>query len=276
MSTLAPPRPAVDPRLRARRLAVAREAGRRRLHRLVALGSALGLLLVVAGVTRSPLLAVHSVDIAGAQHTSDNAISAAIGEIHGKPIYSVDTGAIARRLDALPWIASASVSRGWPQTIKVHIIERTALAAVVGTDGTYRLVDAQGRILEALSVLPPDMVEVVGPQPAGTPGTTMNAAAAGALAVAAALPPSLAGKVTQVEWTADGQVRLGLSPQGRVLFGPPTAIAEKLLALDTMVRAVSAQEVGEIDVRAPDAPVLHEADPSAVTAPTSVPPGAGP
>ncbi len=275
MSTLAPVRPSVDPRLRARRVAVAREAGRRRLHRLVALGSALAFLLVLVGFSRSPFLAVHQVDIVGPEHTSEAALNAAIGSLHGKAIYSVDTGAIRRRLEALPWVASASVVRSWPQTIHIRIVERVARAAAVGSDGTYRLVDGDGRVLDTVGQLPPDMVEVVGPQTAGAPGSTLNPTAAGAVAVAVALPPSLAGKVDQIEWLADGEVRIGLVPQGRVLFGAPTAIAQKFLALDTMLRAVKPEEVGEIDVRAPDAPVLHQADPSQISFAPTVP-GAGP
>ena len=262
MSTVAPPRPSVDPRLRARRVAVAREAGRRRLHRLVVLGSALGFLLVVAGISRSPFIAVHHVDITGQQHTTEAELSTAIGSIHGQPIYSIDTGAVRRRLEALPWVASASVSRHWPQSVRIRIVERVPKAGAVGQDGLYRLVDGQGRVLAAVDRLPPDMVELVGPEPAGAPGSAMSANASGALAVAVALPPSLAGKVSQVEWMTDGQIRLGLNPYGRVLFGSPITIPEKLLALDTMLRSVPPGTIGEIDVRAPEAPVMHEADPS--------------
>jgi len=276
MSAVAPPRPSLDPRLRARRAAVAREAGRRRLHRLVALGAVLGALLVVAGVSRSPLVAVHHVRIAGAQQTEPAGLSAAIGPVQGRPIYAVDTGAIRRRLEALPWVKTARVERSWPQTITVTVGERTAVAVARAADGSERLVDADARVLATTARPPPDMVEIVGPSPPGDPGTVLGAGARDALAVVDALPLTLAGRITQAEWTGDGQVRLALAPYGRVLVGTPTQLPQKLLALTTLLGRVKPEEVGEIDLRAPDAPALRRADLTVIGPAASVQQGTGP
>jgi cell division protein FtsQ len=267
VTTTSPPLPpdttSVDPRLRARRIAVARDAGRRRLHRLAIAGALLAVVLLVAVVARSPLVAVRTVDIDGASRTNGDAVAQAIGGVSGRPIYSVNTGAIQHRLEALPWVREARVERHWPRTLRITITERVAVAVAPAGDGSVRLLDAEGRVVDVAAAAPPGLVEVVGPVAPGAPGSSVDPAARGALQAAAALPASLMGKVVQAEWNDQGEVRLGLVPRGRVLVGPPTQLTEKLLALDTLLANVDPATIGEIDVRAPEAPTLRPFDATA-------------
>ncbi|MEP6659971.1 MAG: FtsQ-type POTRA domain-containing protein [Acidimicrobiales bacterium] len=267
MTTTSPPAPpdttSVDPRLRARRIAVARDAGRRRLHRLAILGVLLAVVVLVAVLARSPLVSVQTVDIDGAARTPGDAVTQAVGAVKGHPIYAVNAGAIQHRLEALPWVREAHIERHWPRTLRITITERVAVAVAPAADGSLRLLDAEGRVLDVAAAAPPGLVEVVGPIAPGAPGSSVDAAARGALQVAAALPPTLMGKVVQAEWNDRGEVRLGLAPRGRVLVGPPTQLTEKLLALDTLLSNVDPATIGEVDVRAPEAPTIRPFDATA-------------
>ena len=104
MTTTSPPVPpdttSVDPRLRARRIAVARDAGRRRLNRLAILGALLAVVVLAAVLARSPLVSVQTVDIDGASRTPGDAVTQAVGAVKGHPIYAVNTGAIQHRLES--------------------------------------------------------------------------------------------------------------------------------------------------------------------------------
>lgn len=267
MTTTSPPLPpettTVNPRLRARRIAVARDAGRKRLHRLIAAGALLTVVLLAAGLARSPLVAVRNVEIDGATRTPADVIAQAVGTVKGRPIYSLNTGAVQRRLEALPWVREARVERHWPRTLRITITERTPVAFAPAGDGSLRLLDVDGRVVDVAAAAPPALVEVVGPAAPGAPGSTVDPAALGALRVAGSLPASLMGKVVQAEWNDQGEVRLGLVPRGRVLFGPPTQLTEKLLALATLLANVDGATIGEVDVRAPDSPTIRPYDPTA-------------
>ena len=267
MTTTSPPQPpdttSVDPRLRARRISVARDAGRQRLHRLALAGTLLAVVLLIVGLARSPIVSVRTVNIDGASRTPADAVAQAIGAVKGHPIYAVNTGAIQHRLEALPWVRSARVERHWPRTLRITITERVAVATAPAADGSLRLVDADGRVVDVAATAPPGLVEIVGPVAPGAPGSAVDVAARGALLVAAALPATLMGKVVEAEWNDRGEVRLGLTPRGRVLVGPPTQLTEKLLALDTLLANVDPATIGEVDVRAPEAPTIRPFDASA-------------
>ena len=66
MTTVTAPRVPMDQRVRARRVAVQRAAGRRRLRRVLLVAGSLTALLVAVAIAYSPLLAVHTVVVDGA------------------------------------------------------------------------------------------------------------------------------------------------------------------------------------------------------------------
>ncbi|MGH9187458.1 MAG: cell division protein FtsQ/DivIB, partial [Acidimicrobiales bacterium] len=103
----------IDPRFRARRIAVRRQEGRRRLRRLGRLTALLGLVVVGWLVTRSPLLDVDRIRISGADHSTAEAVLEASGLHRGNPMTDLDPGATARRIEELPWVAAATVHRRW-------------------------------------------------------------------------------------------------------------------------------------------------------------------
>ncbi|MCU1354525.1 MAG: FtsQ-type protein, partial [Acidimicrobiales bacterium] len=135
----------IDPRIQARRVEVQRDRGRRRLHRLVALGVVAGLVLAAVGATRSPLLDVDHIRVSGAKRTDRAALSRAAGVRLRRPLLDVDPGAIARRVEALPWVQRAIVRRSWPGTVMIQVSERRPLAVVTEAAGPV-LVDRDGRV----------------------------------------------------------------------------------------------------------------------------------
>ena len=75
----------VDPRLRDRRAAVAREAGRRRLRRLVIGAAIVGLLVGAYGLVRSPLLDVDPVEgLTGCGEPGDPDLRRILGGVGGR------------------------------------------------------------------------------------------------------------------------------------------------------------------------------------------------
>ncbi|MGH9120928.1 MAG: cell division protein FtsQ/DivIB, partial [Acidimicrobiales bacterium] len=152
---VAPPLPRPDPRMRARWVEVRRRKGRRRLRVVMA---ALALTTVVGGgfaALHSPLLAVRHIQLTGGAGLTRAEVAAAAGVRSDTPMIDVSTGGAGRRIAALSLVATASVRRSWPDTLRIGISERQAVAevshAVPGEPNAVVLVDASGRVTTALA-----------------------------------------------------------------------------------------------------------------------------
>jgi cell division protein FtsQ len=78
--------------------------------------------------SRDAGLAVKDVQVEGREQASREAILAALDVARGMPLLAVDAADAKRRLEAIPWVRSASVERRLPDTLFVHIVERQPLA----------------------------------------------------------------------------------------------------------------------------------------------------
>jgi cell division protein FtsQ len=75
----------------------------------------------------------------------------------------LDVAAIRRSLEALPWVASASVRRGWPGTLEIDVIEQIPLARWNGDQA----LNLTGEVFAP----PPASIPEGLPQLAGPPGS---------------------------------------------------------------------------------------------------------
>jgi cell division protein FtsQ len=245
----------IDPRLRARRISVRRDEGRRRLRRLSALGVAAAVVLLILGVTRSPVLDVDRVQVAGATHTSVDDIQRAAGIRRHAPMTDVDLDRARAGVLALPWVDTVSITRSWPASVQVEITERTAVAVVTAGSAGFALVDGDGRVLELSPAPPPGFVLLANVPLPGPPGSTVDASASDALLVARSIPASLGPKVSTVVAETDGVV-LRLVAGGVIRLGPATDLGPKLRAADTVLDEVDTTDLCAVDVRVASAPSL--------------------
>jgi cell division septal protein FtsQ len=181
---VAVPSRSMDPRVRARRVAVKRARGRKRL-----LWTSLVVLVVLVGVAvlavfSSSLFAVEHIDIQGAtytQYTEPDVLQAILDQVEGEPVLLVDTRDIERQLEQIPWIERAFVTTDFPDRVLIDVRERRPLATFPGTDGRYRVIDREGRVLTVLDGRPTDYMLLIGPAPdteaGGLAGTPFAAAA---------------------------------------------------------------------------------------------------
>jgi cell division protein FtsQ len=70
---------------------------------------------------------------------------------HGEPILAYDAEAARLRLEALPWVETATVERRLPDTIYVRLTERQPFA-LWQHNGRYHLVDAKGSVIETQDI----------------------------------------------------------------------------------------------------------------------------
>jgi cell division protein FtsQ len=175
---------------------------------------------------------------------------------------AVNVSGARRRVAALPWIASVSVSKHWPGTVRITVRERRAVAYVDGGAGRWLLVDTGGRLLDAVPAPPTGLPLLAIPTVEGRQGTTLPAADRDLVRVAAALDDTLRPQVSAVGADWRGPL-LALASCGVVLLGDTTELDAKLLATRTVLAQVDHTSPGRaiavLDVRVPGAPVLtHE------------------
>lgn len=250
----------IDPRIRARRIAVQRDEGRKRLRRLAVVAGVAATVTAGWGVTRTPLLDVDHIVVTGAGQSGVGAVQQAVGIERGDTLLSAPLARAAARVADLPWVETVDVSRQWPNRIRVQVVERTPTAAVPAQADGWVLLDASGRQLAVVPEPGPGVVRVEVPPVTAAPGRPIEIAAAAVLDLAATRPEALADRLVALRPTGkgavEGTVRLADGSLATVRFGRPTQAASKWLALVTVLDDADPAGVRTIDVRVPSAPAL--------------------
>jgi len=222
----------------------------------------IGLLVVVvaAGLMFAatyPGFDPQRISVSGNSRVSRQEILARAAVAPHTTIWLQNTGAIAQRIAAIPYIESARVRRIPPATIRIAVTERTPLA-VLRSAYDAAVVDRSLRVLgpaPAESALPVFDVE---PATELTPGSFVHSSQA--VQLRAAYETILSRQIVPVEMGLDRYGGLVVTMRGglRLLLGGQSDLAQKLTLADAILAQIVARKgrVAAIDLRAPSAPVL--------------------
>lgn len=244
------PTASVTPLARPRRRPVRRH---RRPVQLAVAGTAL--IAVVWLLLVSPVLGVRSVQVDGLRTLPADQVREAAGIADGTPLLRVDVDGARARVARLPQVASVKVTRGWPHTVVVTVVERVPVA-VVGEPGRRTLVDADGVLFDTVTGAPPAGVvslDVASPGP-GDPATKA------ALTAIEALPGDLRRQVASVGASTPDDITLALTDGTSVRWGGPEKSGRKGDALEAVLGQLAKgalEHATTIDVSAPEAVVLR-------------------
>lgn len=196
---------------------------------------------IVAGVAwallGSRLFVVRSVTVTGTRLVTSAQVIAAADVPLGTSLIGVDTGQVARRVEGIRQVASATVAKDWPDHLAITVRERVPVVAVRMSGGGYDLIDPAG-VLVAWSrakpaALPLYLTTVNASELRDSPALAMAAAVLGELS------PALSKQVDEVSvsqvQTGPGggtageeyQVLLGLRGGKTVLWGGTDQAAQK-------------------------------------------------
>ena len=250
----------IDPRIRARRISVRRAEGRRRL---IWAGIGIGVLLVAVAavaVFASSIFDVRTVSVQGAVYTDPEVLQSVIDELEGEPVLLVDSAAVQKKLEAVPWVESARVATDFPHRVVIDIRERVPIAAFQAGDGQYRVIDVQGRVLDVIAGQPADYLLITGDHPDTERGQFAGAPYASAAELVSSLPPEIRDVTLSVGVDAGtGTLTMVLAndqPEGvPVRLGNAQVIDEKLARLLRQVRS-GLDGACQIDVSTSDAGVV--------------------
>lgn len=246
-------RPKIDPRVRARRIAVGRAKGRRRLVVVAALVGVLALVIGTLAVLGSSWFEVRDVRVQGASYSEPD-VDKIVGAVRGDPVLLVDTVDLERQLERVAWIEAARVSTDFPHGLDVDIRERTPIAYFVGSDGQARVIDRDSRVLAVLRGAPVQYPQITGPAPDSPVGAFSGELYAGAANVVQALPPEIRQLLKSVGADSSaGVLTLELTNGIAVKLGEPRDITRKLARLLIVLRQPGDLTCTAIDVTTADA-----------------------
>ena len=255
-------RPTIDPRIRQRRLAIRRSQGRRRLRWIGGVVVVVVLALGAVGLAHTPWFGAQAVSVTGVHpHTPNAAILAAAGLEHHPPLISVNPGAVAKKVESLPFIATARVRRHWPDGVQIAVTERVPVVEMAGPASSWSLLDGHGRTLQVVpSRVPGLVVYIVRTATAGIPpapvGESLPAAAGPGLEVSRNLPPAFSSQVVSVTVAADGSISMALYSGITVLFGTDSDRTAKYQDIASILAHGTLHATSVIDVTVPESPTV--------------------
>src|SRR5689334_13011879 len=197
---------------------------------------------VIAVVTPFKLA---DITVEGREYVERDAILAALGVSAGDSLLGIDLQAARKRLEAIDWVASATVERRLPDTLYVTLKERRAVA-VWQNGAEYTLIDKNGRTVRA-SKMPPGAEKLL---LLGGPGAPEHV---GELLLLLAYEPSIAGQLRAAVWVGQRRWNLVLTNDTEIWLPEEDAVAalQRMAKLEASDKLLS-REFGVVDLRLPD------------------------
>ena len=228
-----------------------RHAGRRRRWRIV-----LALVMVaalVAGigwlVLASPYVTAEQTSVGGSRSVPAARVERVARVPLGTPLARVDLAAVRARVETIPAVRRAEVSRSWPHTVRIVVTARVPVAVVDQGQG-LRAVDDQGVLFGGYQSRPAGLPLITTPA-----GTASDALAEGARVVAS-LAPAIARRVQTTDVASVDQVTLVLRNGRKIVWGSAEQSTLKAQVVEAMLGSVAAS-VRQIDVSVPSRPTTR-------------------
>ncbi|MFT4214962.1 MAG: FtsQ-type POTRA domain-containing protein, partial [Microbacterium sp.] len=241
-------------RRRALRAEVRRFTVRQRRRRMLWIGAAAAIVLLVLGTlgaAYSPLFAVRQISVIGTTSLDASEVEAALSAQLGTPLPLVDASEVKAALLQFPLVESYTLEARPPHELIVRVVERTPIGSVASSAG-YTLVDAAGVALsttaEAAEGYP--VIEAEG----GIGSDAFEAIGT----VFRALPDDIREQVTAMSATGANDVTLTLGgTDTEVVWGNADRSQYKAVVLAAAMEARPPEDVYSYDVSSPDAVVIR-------------------
>lgn len=203
-------------------------------------------------------LELTEIAVSGHNHTREEDVFTAVDAGAAKSILMFDAASARKRIEALPWVATAQLSRELSGTLRVQITERAAVA-VWADGGRDVLLDATGRRLAFVSNrLGNDLLRVMG---AGAPEALAE------LRAALSVHPAILSTLARAERIGGRRWSMHMA-SGGIVHLPERGLAAALQRYaDVEAMPVSAEDPLQrrtIDLRHPEIVAIRDTRASAV------------
>ena len=223
--------------------------GRKVSLAIVGAVAALAILVVVAVV--SPLLAVHKIEVVGTNRVAVKDILRDLNSLKGKPLPQITSDELATRLSKYQLIDSVSAVALPPNTLRVVIVERSAVA-IVRINGFDYLYDAAGVQVGRASGT--DKLPTI--LNAGNPNTSRSFKQA--IDVLLSLPMYLLSRIDAISASSKDNVVLRLRNNAQtILWGDDSQPALKASVLSALMNHYPKRYGCTFDVSSPSQPSVY-------------------
>ncbi|GIE84923.1 cell division protein FtsQ/DivIB [Actinoplanes regularis] len=221
-------------------------ARQRRLRAALPWLAGIGVLLLAGGliwlVYGTSVLGVRTVEVVGVQVLDPEQVRAAAAVPAERPLARVDLDEVSARVRGLSAVDKVVVSRAWPSTLRIEVVERVAVAAVPTAGGQYTLIDDDGVPFRTVAA-PPAGLPLARLQSPGPADSNTGSA----LTVLAALSDDLREQLVAISVISPVSIKLELRKERVVIWGDDTQSDQKSKVATALLR----REGREIDVSAP-------------------------
>lgn len=220
----------------------------------------LQVVLLVLALTL-PVFRIKSSEVSGLRllRQSDVVAAAAVPK---QSVFTVDSDAVRRRVEALPWVQSATVTTGLPATLHIAVVERRAVLRL-RHDGEDVLVAASGATMPATAVAAAPLTD---PTPllddrAGSPQAPAPRLIEDLGTIADRFPAVFGCRVVAYQWGVDHILSLWTSTGWKAVLGHLDT-ADAMTALPSQLAALAALR-GTLDFAHPTFGYVDLEDPAA-------------
>ncbi len=206
-----------------------------------------------------PALRPHTIVVHGNHVVDKEAILRAARIDLQKNAWLQNTGAMTHRIEAIPYVDTASVHRRPPSTFVIDVTERIPFARLVSAGETV-IVDRDLRVLQessaSFNALPALIAKNL---PAPRTGATLSQTELIALRNDAEALTNAHLAAALLEHDKYGDLVVTLRNGVRVLFGDETDLTKKIPFVDPILAQVGREgrPIAAIDLRAPKTPVVE-------------------
>lgn len=216
----------------------------------------LALVTGAVAIYRSQVFDVRTVEVLGTAHSVSADVIARAAVPPGATLLRFPTDDIKERVLADPWVADATITRSFPHTLRIRLVERVA-RAVVDTGAGAFVVDGEGFVLaehslEATSTLPtlrdtPGLDLKVGRK-------STSEVLANALSAFGGIGSEIGATVRAVSAPSIDETMLITADNVEIMIGQSEEMEKKRLIVEQILRE-QAGSVVFIDVRSTERPV---------------------
>lgn len=218
------------------------------------------IVLLVVGLVaiyNSPAFTVARVEVEGTRKLAPEAVAKQAAIPAGTTLLRLPVDSIQQRLERSPWIATARVSRDFPDGVIIQVVERFPVASVEATPGVVDLLDGEGYVLarsKPASFTVPSITDVRDVKIPAPGAAVADPVILNALKVLGGLSSDLRAQTARVSVRTVDETALFTKGGVEILIGPARELKKK----DFIIRRILKEQAGKvvfIDVRSVDRPV---------------------
>lgn len=179
-----------------------------------------------------------------------------------RSVWLLDTHAVERRIERVPYIAFARVHRSFPNAITITVVEREAAGCLIVAADDEVTIDAQQRVLEQDCERKPQPTFRLPDLTAPAPGSFVDRKALARLLADAAILKRERDPFVAFAYDSYGGLEATLASGLLVRFGAEGDLPQKLLQFNAILADTgSVRALRSVDLRATATPVVERNEP---------------